>query len=50
MLGAALCLLLQETMNKALPRTLEEGEIFGEGEGMCEFACCKRRRSVAETP
>ena len=50
MTGAALCLLLQETMNKALPRTLQDGETFGEGEGVCDFACCKRRRSIAVSP
>ena len=49
--GAAFCLLLQETTNKALPRTLEEGETFGEGEALCGFACCcKRRRSIAASP
>lgn len=49
-IAAALCLLLQETMNKALPQTLEEGEIFGEDEGVWDFACCKRRRSSGVSP
>lgn len=44
--GAALCLLLQETTNKALPQTLEEGENFGVGEDVWDFACCKRKLEI----
>jgi hypothetical protein len=38
--GAALCLLLPETLYRTLPVTLEDGEAFGEGEGIWEFAWC----------
>jgi hypothetical protein len=30
-------------MDKALPLTLEDGELFGQGEGMWEFACWKKK-------
>ncbi|KAK7869297.1 hypothetical protein R5R35_012866 [Gryllus longicercus] len=49
-LGAGLCLLLPETLGRALPVTLQDGELFGEDEGPCDFAfatscrCCRRRR------
>jgi hypothetical protein len=42
-MGAGLCLLLPETMDRALPVTLEDGELFGQGEGMWEFACWKKK-------
>jgi hypothetical protein len=45
-IGAGLCLLLPETMGKALPLTLEDGEIFGQGEGMWEFACWKKKEAI----
>ncbi|XP_069696008.1 organic cation transporter protein-like isoform X2 [Periplaneta americana] len=41
-IGAALCLLLPETLNRTLPVTLEDGEAFGEGEGVWEFAWCQK--------
>jgi hypothetical protein len=40
--GAALCLLLPETLYRTLPVTLEDGEAFGEGEGIWEFAWCQK--------
>ncbi|PSN44621.1 hypothetical protein C0J52_10017 [Blattella germanica] len=44
--GAACCLHLPETMDKTLPLTLEDGENFGEGEGMWDFACFKKKSKV----
>ncbi|CAD7092957.1 unnamed protein product [Hermetia illucens] len=43
--GAFLCLMLPETLNKALPKTLEEGEQFGKGERMFDFPCIPNRRN-----
>jgi hypothetical protein len=40
--GAALCLLLPETLYRTLPVTLGDGEAFGEGEGIWEFAWCQK--------
>lgn len=40
--GALACLFLPETLHRTLPVTLEEGEAFGEGERIFEFACCSR--------
>jgi MFS family permease len=40
--GAALCLLLPETLYRTLPVTLQDGEAFGEGEGIWEFAWCHK--------
>ncbi|KAJ9595124.1 hypothetical protein L9F63_013599, partial [Diploptera punctata] len=40
--GAALCLLLPETLDRTLPVTLEDGEAFGEGEKIWEFAWNRR--------
>ena len=40
--GAALCLLLPETLYRRLPVTLQDGEEFGEGEGIWEFAWCQK--------
>ncbi|XP_063223093.1 organic cation transporter protein-like [Bacillus rossius redtenbacheri] len=47
-IGAALCLLLPETTGKTLPHSLADGEAFGEGEGVWQFACCKRRQPPAD--
>jgi hypothetical protein len=40
--GAALCLLLPETLYRTLPVALAGGEAFGEGEGIWEFAWCQK--------
>lgn len=37
--GAGACLFLPETLARTLPVTLEDGELFGEDEGVFEFAC-----------
>ncbi|XP_017112390.1 organic cation transporter protein-like [Drosophila elegans] len=41
--GACLCLTLPETLNKQLPQTLEEGEVFAKGEKWYYFPCFSRR-------
>ncbi|EDV43369.1 uncharacterized protein Dana_GF16558 [Drosophila ananassae] len=43
-IGAALCLVLPETLNKQLPQTLEEGETFAKGEKWYYFPCFSRRQ------
>ncbi|XP_046985991.1 organic cation transporter protein-like [Schistocerca americana] len=42
--GAALCLLLPETLHRQLPRTLRDAEAFGADETCCLFAWTIRRR------
>ncbi|XP_017847327.1 organic cation transporter protein [Drosophila busckii] len=37
--GSFVCLLLPETLNRTLPTTIEEGEVFGKGERMFDFPC-----------
>ncbi|KAL7728415.1 hypothetical protein ACLKA6_005175 [Drosophila palustris] len=37
--GSFVCLLLPETLNRSLPTTIEEGEVFGKGERMFDFPC-----------
>ncbi|XP_030373515.1 organic cation transporter protein [Scaptodrosophila lebanonensis] len=39
--GSFVCLLLPETLNRTLPTTIEEGEVFGKGERMFDFPCLK---------
>nr|CAD7576902.1 unnamed protein product [Timema californicum] len=46
MLGALLCLLLPETLDKTLPVSLEDGERFGEKEGFWEFSCCQKKSTL----
>lgn len=40
--GAALCLLLPETLNKKIPATIAEAEDFGKGESIFYFSCFHR--------
>ncbi|EDV43370.1 uncharacterized protein Dana_GF16557 [Drosophila ananassae] len=42
-IGAGLCLTLPETLNKKLPQTLEEGEVFAKGEKWYYFPCFSRQ-------
>uniref|UniRef100_A0A1I8PMZ9 Major facilitator superfamily (MFS) profile domain-containing protein n=1 Tax=Stomoxys calcitrans TaxID=35570 RepID=A0A1I8PMZ9_STOCA len=44
LIGAALCLLLPETLNKKLPETLSDGELFGLDEKWYYFPCWSRTR------
>lgn len=47
-MGAALCLLLPETLNRTLPSSLADGENFGAGEKFYHFACFDRK-NVSES-
>ncbi|XP_037944869.1 organic cation transporter-like protein [Teleopsis dalmanni] len=40
--GSYVCLLLPETLNRTLPKTIEEGEVFGKGERMFDFPCLSK--------
>ncbi|KAL0275693.1 UNVERIFIED_CONTAM: hypothetical protein PYX00_003482 [Menopon gallinae] len=44
--GAAFCIFLPETLNKSLPTTLEDGELFGEDENPWDFL---KRKKAADT-
>lgn len=46
--GSFVCLLLPETLNRTLPKTIEEGEHFGKGEGLFEFPCTSKQSSEKE--
>lgn len=48
-MGAALCLLLPETLNRTLPVTLEDGEMFGKGEKFYHFACFDKYGTTEST-
>lgn len=47
--AAISCLFLPETLNKTLPVTLQEGELFGENEGIFEFAFFRKDKSASTT-
>lgn len=45
-LGATLCLLLPETLNRNLPSNLYEAEDFGRGEPILYFSCFDKRGDI----
>ncbi|KAH8278969.1 hypothetical protein KR018_011811 [Drosophila ironensis] len=47
--GSFVCLLLPETLNRSLPTTIEEGEVFGKGERMFDFPCLHNRNDDEES-
>ncbi|XP_037950517.1 organic cation transporter protein [Teleopsis dalmanni] len=48
LLGAALCLLLPETLNKTLPTSLEDGENFGRNERWYQFSFMEKRTQSSD--
>ncbi|XP_055849913.1 organic cation transporter protein [Episyrphus balteatus] len=49
--GAFVCLLLPETLNRTLPKSLDEGEEFGKGERLLDFPCLsKRNKDTNDSP
>ncbi|XP_068152102.1 organic cation transporter-like protein [Drosophila tropicalis] len=49
LLGAGLCLLLPETLNRTLPTSLEDGENFGKNDRWFTFSFIERRSQSATT-
>ncbi|XP_061391953.1 organic cation transporter protein-like [Musca vetustissima] len=47
--GSLVCLMLPETLNKTLPKTLEEGEEFGKGESMFDFPCLTKNKTEEDS-
>ncbi|ROT81936.1 glucose transporter 1 [Penaeus vannamei] len=45
--GGFACLLLPETLSEKLPDTLEEGESFFAGQGLCHNPCARRNKISA---
>lgn len=46
--GAFVCLLLPETLNRTLPKSLDEGEEFGKGEKLLDFPCLSRHKKETD--
>ncbi|KAH8318757.1 hypothetical protein KR074_005385 [Drosophila pseudoananassae] len=49
LLGAGLCLLLPETLNRALPTSLDDGENFGKNDRWYTFSFLEKRTQSATT-
>ncbi|XP_063372187.1 carcinine transporter-like [Cydia amplana] len=43
LLGGTLCLFLPESMGKAMPQTIQDGEDYGREQRFWEFPCCGRK-------
>ncbi|CAH0404422.1 unnamed protein product [Chilo suppressalis] len=48
-LGGSLCLFLPESMGKAMPQTIQDGEDFGRGQRFWNMPCCGAGRKNSES-